>query len=202
MIKTDYITVYPPAYSGHIWHISPEGSDELGGNGSLEYPFATIQHGISVAENGDTVMVHQGTYPENINYSGKNITVASLFLTTQDTTYISQTIVDGDSSGSVVTFENGEDSTAILTGFTITNGQGGGSYPNNTGGGITCVNSSTPSLLNVTITGNSATDKGGGIYCYNSDPSLIDVMITGNTAAFFGGGIYCEQSSPSLENVT
>ena len=41
----------------------------------------TIQNGISVAIDGDTVLVQPGTYLENINYSGKNITVASLYLT-------------------------------------------------------------------------------------------------------------------------
>jgi predicted outer membrane repeat protein len=220
MIKTDYIAVYPPAYSGNIFHISPEGSNDIG-NGSPEYPFATIQHGIFVAENGDTVMVHQGTYPENINYNGKNIIIGSLFLTTQDTTYISQTIIDGSQDGSVVTFESGEDSTAVLIGFIITNGsavQGGGIYCYNSsprlenvtiigntaadnGGGIYCNDNSNPKLMNVTIIGNSSY-YGGGIYCYNSDPCLIDVMIIGNTATIFGGGIYCWQSSPCLENVT
>ena len=57
-----------------------------------------------------------------INYNGKLITVGSLFLTTQDTTYISQTIIDGNQNGSVVKFENGEDLTSVLCGFTITNG--------------------------------------------------------------------------------
>jgi len=166
----------------------------------LNYP--TIQEGINNCIDGDTILVQPGTYVENINYNGKNITVASLFYTTQDTSYISQTVIDGDSLDSVVTFESEEDSTAVLTGFTITNGQGYGSYPDNTGGGITCNNSS-PSLENLTISGNSAVDDGGGICCvYNSSPSLENLTISGNSAVDDGGGIYCwDNSSPSLENV-
>jgi len=84
----------------------------------------SIQEGIDVAIEGDTILVASGTFVENINFSGKNITVASHYLITQDTSFISQTIIDGDSLTSVVTFENGEDSTAVLIGFTITNGAG------------------------------------------------------------------------------
>ena len=158
-----------------------------------DYP--TIQQGIDAAVNSDTVLVQPGTYFENIDFIGKNITVSSLFLTTQDTTYISQTIINGNLIGSVVTFENGEDSTAVLTGFTITNGFA------DYGGGIFCYESS-PSLENVTITGNSSYYLGGGIYCYNCSPSLDNVTITDNSAEY-GGGIYCGwYSSPSLENVT
>ena len=70
--------------------------------------YQTIQQGIDAAIDGDTVLVDTGTYFENINYNGKNITVASYYLTTLDTSYISQTIIDGDSAGSVVRFENDE----------------------------------------------------------------------------------------------
>ena len=158
--------------------------------------YSTIQAGINASTNGDTILVQPGTYIENINYNGKNITVGSLFLTTADTSYISQTVIDGNQNGSVVRFENEEDSTAVLTGFTIKNGYA--SY----GGGIYFYESS-PRLTNVTITGNTTYGDGGGIFCWsNSSPSLENVEITNNTADL-GGGIYCyDNSSPSLENVT
>ena len=79
--------------------------------------YATIQGGINASTNGDTVLAQPGTYIENINYNGKNVTVASLFLTTADTSYISQTIIDGDSLDCVVRFQNGEDLTAVLMGL-------------------------------------------------------------------------------------
>ncbi len=152
----------------------------------------TIQVGINVAVNGDTLLVQPGTYIENINYNGKNITVASLFLMTQDTTYISQTVIDGDSLDSVVKFESGEDSTAVLSGFTITNGLGSGIFPDCFAGGITCTNTSNPNLANLIITGNDTSSGGGGIYCYfYSSPRLENVEISSNSAETCGGGIYC-----------
>ena len=125
--------------------------------------YSTIQAAIVVSSNGDTVLVQPGTYVENINYNGKNIVVGSLILTTGDTSYISQTVIDGDSSDSVVTFKGGENSAAKLNGFTITNGY------SNSGGGIFFYNSS-PSIFNTKIIGNASGNDGGGIYCSNSNP--------------------------------
>ena len=181
----------------------------------------TIQAGINVSSNTDTVLVQPGTYIENINYVARLITVGSLFLTTQDTAYISSTFIDGNFNDSVIQFTFNEDSTAVLCGFTITNGNavnGGGIYcdgsspslenitisGNNAvlGGGIYCDMDSNPSIQNVTILSNIA-DTGGGIYCNNSNPNLEYVNITGNYASGLdGGGIYCYYSNPSLENVT
>jgi predicted outer membrane repeat protein len=159
--------------------------------------YATIQEGISASEDGDEIIVSPGIYVENINFAGKAVILGSMFYTTQDTSYISQTIIDGNQDGSVVTFESEEDSTSILTGFTITNG-----LPDGWGGGIYCWESS-PSLVNVTIMNNSVAHRGGGIYCYSSSPSLVNVTITNNSSWEFGGGIYCSySSSPSLVNVT
>jgi hypothetical protein len=85
------------------WHIATAGSD-IAGDGSEARPFATIQHGIDVASNGDTVLVHPGVYPENISFAGKNITVGSLLITTGDEGYIPQTVIDGNRNDHVVTF--------------------------------------------------------------------------------------------------
>jgi len=182
---------------------------------------ATIQEGIDGAVDGDTVLVEPDTYLENINFNGHNIVLGSLLLTTGDTSYVSSTIISSSSWGPIVTFENGEDSTALIAGFSIQNGrawQGGGIYCYNSspsltniavtgseatlrGGGISCYWNSSPCLTYVSISENSAPD-GGGIYCYyNSNPSLSDVVVHGNDADV-GGGVYCYASNPTLSNVT
>ncbi len=81
-----------------------------------------------------------------------------------------------------------------MTDVTI-NGNGQGTYPN--GGGIYCQHSS-PSLVNVSITNNTAF-SGGGINFFNSNPSLENVTISDNLASS-GGGIYCSLSSLNLIN--
>ncbi len=157
----------------------------------------TIQQGIDASVNGDTVLVQPGTYLETINYNGKNITVASLFLTTQDTTYISQTIIDGNQDGSVVTFESGEDTTAVLTGFSITNGN------SDDGGGI-YIDDSSPTISYNQILNNSSV-KGGGIYCRNSNSTFYELSVNDNISTIDqwdsgGGGFYGQSSLITIEN--
>nr|MBC8400593.1 right-handed parallel beta-helix repeat-containing protein [Candidatus Neomarinimicrobiota bacterium] len=194
-----------PLHNSFI-HVASTGND-TGSVGLETAPFKHIQSGIDYSIDGDTVLVHPGTYIENINFNGKNIVLGSLFLTTQDTSYISSTVIDGNQNGSVVTFENGEDSTAVLSGMTITNGTGNltpaSSYTSRGGGGIYCINNSSPMLSYLDITGNS-TYSGGGIYLHsNSSPTLFNLIVDGNSASNDGGGIYCDSNSnPSLEIVT
>lgn len=160
-----------------------------------DYP--TIQEGINAADDGDLILVQPGLYLENIDFSGKNITLASLFFTTQDTSYVSQTIIDGNQNGSVVTFAGGETSDAILVGFTIQNGES-----DYYGAGIKCQNSS-PTLRYLKIDNNqfSVWGVGGGIYFEYSDASLSNIEFSNNLAQF-GGCIYADHSDLSMTNVS
>lgn len=96
--------------------------------------FPTIQQGIDAAGNGDTLLVAEGTYYEQINFLGKPLTVASHFLMDGNSGHIDNTIIDGSNltiqmdSASMVYFVSGEDSTSILCGFTIRQGKGTAYY--------------------------------------------------------------------------
>jgi parallel beta-helix repeat protein/predicted outer membrane repeat protein len=154
-------------------------------------PYTTIQSAINDSVNGDTVLVYDGAYVENINFNGKAITVKSVNGATS-------TIIDGNASGYVVTF-SGEGPGSVLDGFTIRNGGNSANHTN--GGGIYC-GSSSPTITNCTISGNRTGYSGGGIYCYYSSPAITNCTITGNTATW-GAGIECYvSSSPIITNCT
>jgi len=160
--------------------------------------YTTIQSAIDSALTGDTVLVQPGTYVENLRFKGKKITVGSLFLTTQDTSYTDQTIIDSrngsSNQGCVVQFIDGEDENCVLIGFTIT----GGYRLSAGGGGIECFLNSSPTLSHLKITGNIA-GNGGGIFCsVNSNPLITNTRIYDNAAFSNGGGIYCTLNSSPL----
>ena len=151
----------------------------------------TIQAGINVAANGDTVLVTPGVYNEYLNFEGKDITVASLFLTTGNISHISQTILND-----VVTFESGESSSAILEGFTLETSSGFGA--------IQCRNNSNPTLRYLNISRCVSNFLGCGIHCENSSPHIVNCTIANNDLLepnSHGGAIYARNNShPILIN--
>jgi len=70
------------------------------------------------------------------------------------------------------------------------------------GGGM-YLDTSSPSLTNVTFTNNVTTTKfGGGMYTILGNPTLTNVTFDNNTSAQYGGGLYNINGSPILLNVT
>lgn len=166
--------------------------------------YSSIQSGINDSGGGDTLIVRPGTYHENISFYGQNLVLGSMFLFSGDYSHIETTIIDGDSIGSVFTFDNGEGPNSIVTGFTIRRGK------NEDGGGFYCYGSSPTIMYNI-IRNNTARrptggGEGGGIYCNSSSPiimnNLIAYNITSGVYGGFGGGVAIRQASPILINNT
>lgn len=153
----------------------------------LEYQ--TIQAGINASANGDTVLVSNGFYQENITFLGKNISVKSengaAFCT-----------IDSNQNGPVVLFNNGETSDSILDGFTIQNGTGFIVERATNGGGITCWYAS-PSIVRCVIQNNSA-DWGGGMRVWYSSPTITSCIFRNNYSPNDGGGLNCTNDGSQI----
>jgi hypothetical protein len=159
--------------------------------------FVTIQAGIDACTDGDTVIVRDGTYTgdgnRDIIFWGKAIVLMS-------ENGPETTIIDCEGSPSDIHrgfwFQYGEDSGAVVNGFTIQNG-----FMWN-GGGIYCQNNSSPTItgniIRMNISG-STSAGGGGIHSDFSSPRIEYNRITGNITTNFGGGIYCNYSGSQGE---
>ena len=198
---------YLNSYSGPTWYITESGNNTTA-TGASGDPFRSIQAGINFSSDADSVTVAVGTYVENINFRGRNIKVVGADRET--------TIIDGNQNGSVVTIENLHEygsgtwastrDDALMKGFTIRNG--GGTYANPYGepqnqyfgGGIWLYNAS-PTLEDMTISGNFIDAWGGGIFLHQYCAPLITNVTINNNTADRGGGISLYYSNPVLNNV-
>jgi regulator of RNase E activity RraA len=199
------------------------GADEYMGayNVDVNLGYLTIQDAIDDANDGNTIVVIEGTYYENIDFNGTAVTVRST--DPNDWQVVEATIINGNDSGSVVTFDSNEDANSILMGFTLTDGNatyGGGIYCSGTsptisnclltgneafaGAGMNC-NDASPTVRNCIFSGNAAVAYGGAIDNYGgADPNIIDCLFTDNQATTWGegGAIDNDNSSPTIVNCT
>lgn len=173
-------------------------------------PYPSIQQAINASADGDEIVVAPGRYCENIDFSGKAITVSST--DPNDPNIVAATIIDGNQPAdvnyaSVITFKSNEDANSILEGFTITGGTGSwisvyweyqGFLLNRCGGGILCTNHSSPTIRKNIITNNLA-GQGGGIYCYDhSNATITDNTISDNNAIINHGFADPDVNDPNI----
>jgi len=140
--------------------------------------YVTIQAAIDDCVYYDTVIVAEGTYFENIQFGGRNITLKST--NPEDPRIVASTIINGNSLGSTITFSGTETTSCIMSGFTITGG-----YNMSTGGGIDG-SGSRANIALCNITGNHGANGGGIRY---SRGLISNCVITNNTASVSGGAL-------------
>ena len=160
-----------------IWLIKLNGT-------TLRVPsqYSTIKAAIDAASAGDTVLVADGTYTENLNIS-KDIKIIG-------ENGAEKTIIDGGKNGEVVWFRGSTTRDCLLDGFTVTNG--GNSDPANNGsdGGGIVINGS-PTLKNLIIRDNERLEGSGeGISIVGGGNALItDCIIKDNRAHSSSEGV-------------
>ncbi len=150
-------------------------------------PFTQIETAINSAEANDTILVYPGTYYENLVLDNTtNLSLLSLEAITNDTTFISQTIIDGSHNQGSVILLNGSVYNSTVRGFTITGGSGDLWSPQTYGGGV-FVNVGELSLINSVVEYN-VSDNGGGITLNFEGSLLLSGTVIRNNVSYRGGG--------------
>lgn len=85
----------------------------------------TISYALEYCISGDTILVHPGHYNENLNFSGKDITLLSTFILDNNPEHIENTVIDGNLDRTIYISDQ---ENVIIDGFTITNNDEHNSY--------------------------------------------------------------------------
>lgn len=189
-----------------IWHVATTGSD-VTGDGSAEYPFATIQKALSVAQSGDEIRVAEGVYYPDEGPGQTNDDRYATFLLQAGValmggysptfdernweTYV--TILSGDLDQNDI---NADSNSVAETWNDIV---GNNAYHVVTSSGV----SETAVLDGFTITAGKAEgyqSDGAGMYNYYGSPTLMNIVFSGNRSYYYGGGMCNVYSSPRLSN--
>jgi predicted outer membrane repeat protein len=177
----------------------------------------TIQQGLDAADSDDMVLVAPDTYSGPLNrdldFDGKSIVLMS-------ESGAANTFIDCDGLGRGFRFHSGEDTTAVVQGFTIMNAVA------DSGAGAFCSGGSSPRFEDCMFTMNSAIMFGGALYAIGSSPvirsctfelnevtggaashggalaltggssaTVADCECVGNTATADGGAVFVDSSA-------
>ena len=222
------INIEPRNLQGDIIYVDQTAQGNNSGN-SWNNAYTNLQSAIDVADAGDEIWVATGFYTPTdgidptISFELKNqVEIYGGF--EGDETALSQrdweknlTVLSGDigivgdsgdNSFHVINNEN-INSSAILDGFTISDGNANGfTEGNQTGGGMLNL-ASDPTLVNLSFFNNSASLSGGAMSNLQSNPTLTNVSFNVNftdnpevDGVDSGGAMSNIQSNPTLTNVS
>ena len=175
LTKTNWIAVGAAVHSVH--YIAPTGH-HVQPFMSWADAATNFVTGVSVASDGDTVLVAEGHYgtTQEVRLI-RGVTVKSL-------AGAGKTIVESQAENRLFWISH---SNAVVDGFTITNGYAAAAYadwPTNCGGGVFIDEQG--ALLNCRIVGNGADRDGGGVAAYLGG-TVSNCWIADNWAGWAGG---------------
>jgi len=143
----------------YIWHVDGAGGNDFLNEGLSRFDaFKTIQTAVDAAEDGDVVMVWPGTYSEAVWLRSKSITIQSA-----DTAAV---VTAPSPAYFAFDFYGAETSNCVVRNFIITRCEEGAVY----------CNGASPTLANLTITGNvfGIVAEGG------ANPDIVNCILWNN----------------------
>jgi predicted outer membrane repeat protein len=179
------------------------------GNGEQRSPYGTIGAALAAAQEGDTIRIAQGTYPEQIVVQKSRVKLKGGY----DSNFERgrspekyETIVDGQNK--FRPFQIGVDGAAVtkflIDGLIITRGLADGAEGSDgKGGGILIVNGASGKITRCQLVDNRATDDGGAIENNGNGTLIVDrCLFRGNSARDDGGAIRLQgsQSNTTISN--
>jgi len=183
--------------------------------------FETIQSAIDSSQSGDTILIAEGQYEEELLVDNQDLTLASRYLIDNDTSNISETIISGDSLFRILIISSNNDHNVNIIGITFVEGT---TDQNNTAsaiyanginllvdecrfinnysaviaGALTVINCEI--LISNSIFINNYSLTGSASRIINCRGIIQNNIIRNNIAANFVGGIYVLDSSVDVVN--
>lgn len=176
----------------------------------------TIRDGVAAAVDGDTVLVEEGVYYENVVVSGKDIVLASRYILDGDNDHVLHTIINGSTptnadTGSCVILYGGVH--PMVMGFTLTKGTGtkwfdvSDSHIYREGGGVLAENNTARIYHNLIVNNHcdnqtgATSAGGGGIRVGFGGAEIIGNVIAFNTGKYGAGVVLFFANGQFLNNI-
>ncbi len=179
-------------------YVTPSGNNDGSSWANASGDIQAVIDGIGDANENRVyvVLIAYGTYKPDASYVIKNHVALVGGFTVGSYDRVEETRLDGNNDKRLFDNNgNGLDNTVFLYGVVVTNGNVGWAQ---NGGGMNN-NSSSPTLINVTFSGNKADEDGGGIY-HNGDGqplTLINMILWEDN----NGQIYLNNNNSDTETV-
>ncbi len=159
---------------GYEWLVNPEGTGD----------FPTIQDAVNAVAPGDTIELASGTFTgtgnRDIDFLGKAIVLRSAAGDPDLCT------IDCEDAGRAFYFHSGEDTTTVVMGITIRNGNMSGFEER--GAAVFC-DASSPKFVSMVMT-EGVSFYGGGMSCLNGSAPVLDhVVFSNNYSSHSSGGM-------------
>jgi hypothetical protein len=150
----------PPGGEEGIFYVDAANGNDRNNGSTPRTAFATIRKGIDTAADGQVVLVYPGLYLEEVNFSGKALTVQGVAVSPDGVPVL------WNPDDFAVSFYSGEGRDSILKNFIIKDSFMG-----------VFIADSSPALSNLTIAGNKY-----GIEAYaGSEPDISNTILWDNT---------------------